>query len=143
MCPVYEAYIRGLWLSNCATDEEVEKFSTGAEPPSIGKWLTAIEKIPAYDEKLLSMIKSKHWSAMCSYTHTGSLQIQRWNSEEAVEPNFLPEESQEVLKFTGVFSLLSAVGIASLAENELNANNLLKKMREFIEEFNYNPRRID
>lgn len=133
MRPEYEAYIRGVWLANCATDDEVEQFSTGAEPPRIGILLTAIEKIPAFDEKHLSEIKSKHWSAMCSYTHTGSLQVQRWNTEEAIEPNFSPEESQEVLKFAGIFSLLSTVGIASLAENEIIANNSLEKMRKYTE----------
>lgn len=128
----YEAYIRGLWLVHCATDGEVENFSTGAEPPSSVKMLAAIEGIPTFDEKQLSEIKSKHWSAMCSYTHTGSLQVQRWNTEDAIEPNFSEDEIQVVLRFSGIFSLLAAVGIASLAQNEEIANRLLTEMRAFV-----------
>ena len=126
----FEAYVRGEWLALCATDIEVEDFSDGKEPPKIGAMLEALEKTPAFAEKILSSIKASSWSAMCAYTHTGGLHVQRWGTGLVIEPNYSSVEIQEALSFAEVIGALSVVGVASLANNEKIAEAVLAKVKE-------------
>jgi hypothetical protein len=126
----FEAYVRGEWLALCATDEEVEAFSEGEEPPPMGRMLNSLEATPAFSEKVLSGIKASSWRAMCAYTHTGGLHVQRWGTGSVIEPNYEAEEVQEALSFAEVFGALAVVGIASLANNEKIAETVLAKVKE-------------
>lgn len=125
----FEAYIRGLWLTYCAADREVNRFLSGAKPPGIGALLEAIERKPAFTEKVLSAIKTKSWKAMCAFTHTGGLHVQRWNTSEAIESNYEPEEVEQALRFAELIAAMSVIGVAQLAENDELAMNVLDKMR--------------
>jgi hypothetical protein len=128
----FEAYVRGEWLALCATDEEVESFSKGEEPPTMGRMLGALEKTAAFTEKILSRIKKDSWNAMCAFTHTGGLHVQRWGTVEAIEPNYEIGEIKEVLSFAETFGALAVVGVAYLANNEKIAQDVLKKFKERI-----------
>lgn len=125
----FEAYIRGLWLSLCASDTEVEEFLSGREPPGIDVLLATVEQTPGFSEKVLSGIKSQSWKAMCAYTHTGGLHIQRWNTSEAVEPNYEAGEIEDVLRFAELIAAMSIIGIAQLAHNDALAQKVLGKMQ--------------
>lgn len=129
--PLYESYIRGLWLAHCATEEHVERFKQADEPPKIAAMLAAIEGLDAYSAGTLSRFKAESWSAMCSYTHTGSRQVLRWQTEAAIEPNYPPEEICEVAKASTSYALLSAVGMANLAEDEPLAHKILERMKQW------------
>lgn len=124
--PVFESYVRGMWLSHCATEAQVDAFSKGAKPPDTASLVIAVEKAGEFDGKHLSGVYEKHWSSFSSYTHTGALQVQRWNTSEAIEPSFTDKEISEVLEFTAALALLSAVSVAALANNEALAQDLLK-----------------
>jgi hypothetical protein len=124
----FEAYIRGLWLYHCACDSEIERFLKGKEPPKIDVLLEAIEKTHAFSENQLSEIKEKFWKSMCGYTHTGGLHIQRWNSNEAIEPIYSDEEIIEVILFAELISAMSVLACAQLANNNILANKILEKM---------------
>lgn len=128
--PVFESYLRGLWISHCASDRQVESFSKGGRPPDAASLVFAVEKVGEFDGKQLTAIYTKHWGALSSYTHTGGLQVQRWNTAEAIEPRFEDTEVAEVLEFTAAIALLSAVSMASLAKNEGLAQELLKIANE-------------
>lgn len=129
----FEAYVRGEWLVLCATDEEVEAFSVGEEPPPIGKMLEALETMPAFAEKILTRIKASSWRAMCAYTHTGGLHVQRWGTGNVIEPNYEADEVQEALSFAETFGALAVVGIAYLANNEKIAEAVLAKLKDRTE----------
>lgn len=126
----FEAYVRGLWLWLCASDNEVEGFLSGTAPPKIRLLLSAIESTPAFTAKTLSTIKSQSWSAMCAFTHTGGLHVQRWNTAEAIEPNYEPKEVESVLRFAGLIAAMSTIGIAQLADNDELGMKVLVKMQE-------------
>jgi hypothetical protein len=117
----FEAYVRGEWLSVCATEEQVEKFMDGKEPPKIGVLLEALEKTPAFQEQVLSRIKKQSWDAMCAYTHTGGLHVQRWITADGIEPNYSREEVLEVLKFADIIVSLSVLGALTLAGDDQTA----------------------
>jgi hypothetical protein len=115
---VWEGYVRGEWLWLCATDAEVEDFSKAIEPPSIGVMIKQLEMKPGHSQGVLSTIKDKHWGAMCAYTHTGGLHVQRWQSPEGVEPNYDHTEVDELLRFAEVFASAAAVTVASMCKGD-------------------------
>jgi hypothetical protein len=129
--PLFESYVRGLWLAHCASDKELDAFSKGGEPPGITKLLAAIEALPSFADGRLSNIKAQSWNAMCEFTHTGSLQVQRWNTESSIEQNYPPEELIEALSFSGAIALLSGIGMATLAANELLELKLLERSHQY------------
>lgn len=126
----FEAYVRGEWLALCATDNQVKAFSEGKEPPPIVGMISALESTDAFSEKVLSHIKTNSWNAMCAFTHTGGLQVQRWGMGNTIEPNYGADEIQEALYFAEIFGALAVVGVASLANDEKTAEAVLQKVKE-------------
>ena len=125
----FEAYVRGEWLALCAGDQQVERFLDGEEPPRIGKLLEALEQTPGFTEQTLSQLKRSHWDAMCAYTHTGGLHVQRWNTVEAIEPSYDPSEVDEVLFLAEVVGSLAVLGVASLGHDEALCQMVLDKFK--------------
>lgn len=109
---LFEAYYRGLWLHYCATDAEVSEFLGGAEPPK--NIIARIEATPEFQSGVLSQVKRQGWKAMCAYTHTGGLHLQRWQSADAVEPSFEDAELEECLNFAELFGAMAALEVAGL-----------------------------
>jgi hypothetical protein len=128
----FEAYIRGEWLALCATDAEVRRFLKGREPPKIDCLLDALEGTPTFEEQVLSHIKKRSWKAMCAYTHTGGLHVQRWNTVGAIEPNYSTEEVLQVLRFGETIASLSVLGVLTLINDEALAQKVLERFKERI-----------
>ena len=131
---VFESYVRGMWLMYCATDEQIENFSEGTFqlPNKIKVMIDSIEKTCNFDGQL-SISHSSAWSHLCDYTHTGTLQVQRWNKFDAIEPNYSDDEIIEVIHFAKAYALLAAVSFAEaiINNNEL-ANEFLAKAKEIV-----------
>lgn len=123
----FEAYVRGEWLSLCAKDTEVKRFWKCWEPPKFGQLIEALERKPAFVEQVLSGLKRQRWRSMCAYTHTGGLQVQRWNTPEAIEANYDPREIDEVLFFAEWIASLSVIAIARMSSDDHLANQVLDK----------------
>ena len=128
-----EAYVRGEWLSLCANDSIIEAFLRGKEPPKIDCLLAELEMTDSFSEKLLSQIKRNTWNAMCAFTHTGGLHVQRWNTEDGIESAYSREEILEVLKFAEIIASLAAIGIARLANDDDLAVRILESFKKRVE----------
>ena len=124
-----EAYVRGVWLHQCASDSDLKRFQTGAFDRTFGSLVADIEGLEAFSVGVLSAVKKNSWSAMCSFTHTGFDQVVRRNKESTIEPNYEEAELLEVLDFSDGIGLMSAVEIAHLANNEALAVSLLDKAK--------------
>lgn len=129
----FEAYVRGEWLSQCASDALVEAFIQGKEPPRIDCLLNQLEMLDLFNEKVLSQIKQKTWKSMCAYTHTGGLHVQRWNTADGIEANYAREEILEVLKFAEIIASLAVVGVAGLAADEKLAVRILEAFKRQVQ----------
>jgi hypothetical protein len=129
--PTFEAYVRGMWLSHCASDAQVERFCSGAKPPDMASLIAAVEKAGQFTKNLLTVVYKNNWSAFSSYTHTGSHQVQRWNSADAIQPNYTSEEVDEVLRFTAAVALLSGVSMAAMSSNEALGHEALEKVKQY------------
>ena len=84
----FEAYIRGVWLSYCATDQAIEKFKNDKLDVRMGTMIRALEKKDAFNIGVLSNIKNDSWSAMNSFTHAGVLPINGTSQIQRLVPTF-------------------------------------------------------
>jgi len=117
----FEAYVRGEWLALCATEPEVSAFLNGDEPPKLGTMLSALEATEGFKSGRLTQIKKGHWNALCGYTHTGGIHVQRWNTSDGIEANYSVEELREVLRFADIIVSLAVLGVLALA-NDVDAS---------------------
>jgi hypothetical protein len=130
----FEAYIRGEWLSQCASDSIVDSFLQGKEPPKVGCLLAELETLESFKEKGLSQIKQQAWKSMCAYTHTGGLHVQRWNTEDGIEANYTRDEVLELLKNAESIASLTVIGVARLASDDELAVRTLEGFKRRVEE---------
>lgn len=134
----FEAYIRGVWLSYCATDDEVTRFKESDKMElTLGAMIADLETREAFDVGVLSKIKRDSWNKMCSFTHTGSLQLVRRLTAEAIEPNYPEEEIISVLDAAGCMALWATLAIVNVTTGDLTdreelARQLLQRLQEFV-----------
>lgn len=128
----FEAYVRGEWLSFCASDSLIQGFLKGKEPPKIDCLLSELELIESFNEKILSKIKQSSWKTMCAYTHTGGIHIQRWNTQDGIEPNYSRDEIIEVLRFSETVGSLAVVGVAQLKDDDQLATRILDAYKTHV-----------
>lgn len=116
--PLVEAMIRGLWLSHCATDEQVNNF---VEPQR--KQLDTASMMIAIDKAVASSSSSshksvyqKHWGALSAYTHTGEHQVQRWLTTNCdIESKYSAAEVSELLSLANGTAELAATAVRALS----------------------------
>jgi hypothetical protein len=116
----YEGLIRGLWLLHCAEERQLSDFiADKAELPWLASLVESVEKKhPSFGAGYLSNIKKEAWSAMCSFAHTGGLQVIRRIKAGEISPDYSDGECIEVLRATRVFALLAAMEISAIASRE-------------------------
>ena len=66
-----EALIRGLWLSTCATDLELERFKAGKLDKTFAAMIDQFESTDGFTSTVLSQFKNRAWKALNGFTHTG------------------------------------------------------------------------
>ena len=126
---IFEAYLRGVWLHQCATEAEVEEFKGDRLHLSMKSLIDRVETLDGFKAGILSATKQKSWAAMNSFTHTGYAQAVRRLTEESIEPNYDPEEVMEVLTFADGMALLAAAEIAHIAGDSAFVELLLERSR--------------
>lgn len=129
----FEAYVRGEWLSQCASDSVIDAFLKNKEPPRIDCLLAELEMLESFNEKVLSQIKERTWKSMCAYTHTGGLHVQRWNTEDGIEANYSRDEVLEVMKFAEIIASLSVIGVARLANDDALAIRIFEAFKKRVD----------
>lgn len=114
---VWEAYIRGTWLAECADPRWLDRFAKGDEPPQIGQMIEAIERCPAFDAGVLSRAHGVAWQRFNGLTHIGAPLVLRCSTAEHFEADFDPQEVSEGLDHAAAVAILAALGIAKLANS--------------------------
>ena len=99
--PLFDTFYRAHWVCGCATKEQIHEICNNDN----FKFPHDMEQ--SIDEKyasgtFFSSIKGNSWSSMCSYTHTGLLQIGRRFTGNTIKPNYSNGAILEVLNSTNV-----------------------------------------
>ena len=103
----FEAMFRALWINSCATQDQNEQVANrdDAKFPTVGEMVAMIDQRYSTDNFFTS-IKRASWAAMCSYTHSGLLQITRRFTGNDVKANYGDAEILEVLNATNAAIIL-------------------------------------
>lgn len=120
---LFEAYLRGLWLKHCASDEKVSSYFQGEGPKTMIK---EIESIEAFSDGTLSHIKKENWNAMCDFTHTGGLHLQWWQSQDAIVPIFSPEALEVCLNTAELYGALASLELIQLSKSGNDGTEILQ-----------------
>ena len=116
--PQLEAYIRGAWYHQCASDAQVIGLISGAEPPSPNVQIEALESVGAFNLGSLIRLKDMTWRNLCDFTHGGTIQVKvRASTFGEIAKDFKVEELAALLKASAVTALLACVGLAAVAES--------------------------
>ncbi len=115
---IFEAFVRAVWLKDCATDEELAAFERVERGRNFDLLLQKIEELDAFKSGTLSDLKKQAWSAMNSYTHGGIHQVARRVKGNAIDPNYLDGEIMEVLRMGQMFALLAFIQIVLVADRK-------------------------
>jgi hypothetical protein len=108
---IFESMFRGLWFALCATEDQLKYFEDNDELPfdTSGKRMnmttiaTAIDTATGADptdpsDQFFKGLKDRGWKALCSYTHSGLLQLGRRFVGHSVQPGagYSDEEIVEI-----------------------------------------------
>lgn len=132
MRPQFDSLVRGIWFHRCASDEDLVLFQKDKLDKKIRIQISDIEKIDSFSVRFLSITRQKTWDALCSYTHSGFLQITRRNKPNEIGPNYKPEELVDALDYSGVFGLLALMESAYLTNNEMIARSTVTKAESWL-----------
>jgi hypothetical protein len=93
---IVEGMYRGLWINFCATDEQISRFEQEDRLP-----VNMVEMADAIDETyraegFFEDLRKRTWPHLCSYAHTGMLQLGRRFTEHALIPRCSDEEIVEI-----------------------------------------------
>jgi hypothetical protein len=122
--PQFEALVRATWYQRCATEQQLQAFVGGNEPPKITVLLAGIDACDALQGSPLSRIKNRLWKRLNDFTHGGATQVGARVSEREIARNYPDRVICGLLDSSAIMSFLAGVGIAAAANNESLATNL-------------------
>ena len=118
--PLFEAYVRGIWLRYAATDDQVERAGRDCFPT----FNTMATDIPP-----MRRLKDQLWNDLCSYTHAGYMQIGARLSVAGLCSNYEPDEISAALHWADMLQLSAGIELAGAANNEHLAKLFLERMK--------------
>jgi hypothetical protein len=102
---IVEIVVRGVWIATCATEEQIKKFREKDEiDPSFGEMAKAIDAKCGID--YFHDLKTKTWTALNSYTHSGVLQLGRRFTGNNLIPSYRDEEKISVIRLSTTMLLM-------------------------------------
>lgn len=126
---LFEAYVRGAWLHQCASDEDLTRFSNDKLDKKFGSFITDLEKLDGFNSGVLLKAKAASWNRMNDLTHTGPQQVIRRNTATTIEADYSEAEILEAIGFADAIASLSVIEIAHLAGNNILANEILQEVK--------------
>lgn len=121
-----DTYIRGLWLFNYASEEELNKFLKG-ECPDFKKLLIEIGNEAETGGAWIHEIAASNRKAFHDLTHGGAEHLLRRITANSIEPNYPEEELVRLMHIQ--IEIQIAIGVNLLASsNNLEALEILESM---------------
>lgn len=128
--PMFEIYVRAIWLGHCASEIDLERFQKGKLKKEFAELVSDVETHEGYNVGVLSDVKKKSWRTMNDYTHGGPRQVIRRITADSIASNYSTEEMQELVTFAGTVGLLATSEISLLAGREDIAAALLEELKD-------------
>ena len=126
-----DSYVRGLWLLNHASEEEIKMFLAGNELPGFKKLLDAIGNDEETGSAWIHKISEFNREAFHGFTHGGIEHVLRRIADHSIQPNY-PEKEQIRLMHLQI-GIQFAIGydLLVLANNQAE----IKKLEEMAQQY--------
>ncbi len=129
--PMFESFIRALWIQHCANDEQIIRIREKDEfPLSLGKMLESVEEEKKWPETL-SSFKKVALKNMHSYTHGGAQLIARRFKNGDIVHDIDDDELYEVVQFVAMVSFLAFNEIIFITETP-DKDNCIKELYDDV-----------
>ncbi|HKW17998.1 MAG TPA: hypothetical protein VJO35_10855 [Terriglobales bacterium] len=125
---IVEGLYRGLWINFCATDTEVETFEKEDKLPLKMNGLAKAIDDKYRAEGFFEDLRKRAWPHLCSYAHTGMLQLGRRFTGRALKPAYRDSEIVEITTSvtTCILTMTSKfLARLNLGEESLKAERLI------------------
>jgi hypothetical protein len=122
--PQFEAYVRGHWYADCATEDQLATFVSGEDPPHMNRLVDDLEESSGGIGGLIRQVKQDTWRNMCAFTHGGSIQVKARAVRDEIRQSFTDDHTGQLLDTMTMLSYLAALGIAAVANDEALAISL-------------------
>jgi hypothetical protein len=128
---ITESFVKGLWIYNCATDKEIEKFKKDKLNKKFYMMLSEYEAKIDDSNGVLTQFKNSAWSSMNGFVHTGFIQVSRRYSSGALGEYYGKIELSHALGVAGALGLLAASQLVGMAGRSDLTEPFLDKMKEY------------
>jgi hypothetical protein len=115
----FEAQVRGMWLMQAATEDDVDRAGRDQFPRDFfGQIVADLEKPGRLKQRTFSFLKGEAWSHLCSLTHTGYQQIGARLTSAGLGYNYTDAEILGALGSADALGLAALVSFARLTNDE-------------------------
>ncbi|MEZ8741097.1 hypothetical protein AB6E21_13765 [Photobacterium swingsii] len=122
--PQLEAHIRGLWVANCATIDEINGIYGGKEFPLKKDMLNALTKLEEFNDGVFKKKVDGMWSLLCDFTHGGGVQGAWHIGRHGVGSYFEKKQIDTLYELTCKISYLNSIAMAKVCHSEQVATKL-------------------
>jgi hypothetical protein len=126
--PLFEAYIKGLWFSKCASDKDFDNLRNDKFQKTFGSLVSDIENNNPVG---LGQQKSDYWNTLNSATHTGTAQLSRKLSGDTITNSHNPEFIKQTLDFASNYAVLSCGEMAEISKCSNMQDRYLKVAKKW------------
>ena len=133
--PLFESYVRGIWILRCASNTDVERFRK-TRVPKFERLLEEIEREASSHAKWIRITHNnmKHFH---DFTHGGIEHAMRRINDGVVEPSF-PESELIYLVQLGI-EVRIRVGLELFSPSLLNDNSAIMELNHRVKCFHRHP----
>jgi hypothetical protein len=127
--PMFESYVRGIWLLNCANDTQLGQFADETFNPKPEQMIAEIEQLEAFSSGALS----RNWKDVKRTLHGlshGGCQHRRMGPK-GVGANYAEAEIFNALGYAGWIAIMSVIALAKAGKNDELARAAYEKMVEY------------
>jgi hypothetical protein len=130
--PMIEATVRGLWLMQCASEAELERFEKGGIEKNFATIAAEVESASGARTPTLTMMKKRVWSVLHDFTHTGVQQVARRHGAGRLGPNYPATDIALSLEAAGAYGLIASAALAGMSGNADLVQRHVDRMRKYV-----------
>jgi len=128
--PLHEGYVRGVWLLEHASNEDVDKFEVG-KCPNFPTLLRDIGDAPETGGLFIKGMTDLNLEFFHDLTHGGMEHITRRTTESAIEPNYAEQEIISLVKMRNQYYMLITCFLLQLANDQASLEELIQKSEDW------------
>ena len=132
----FEGYIRGIWLRDCATEEQLINYLNVSFRVPFLQLIEDVEELEGDPTGILLQIKKSGWDLLNNFTHTESSQITLRITGDYIEPNYTDKDVDGIVSLVNSICLHAGLGIVKMSKENLESmqQEFVQKMKEYAGE---------